>query len=75
MSEKRKPAIKIVAQVHGKRVRIELYPARLWPEQWRGQGNRYRVRVNRRWSQGSHAFTLSEVMRQLRMWLHRGGTK
>ncbi len=70
MSEKRKPTRKIVAEKGGKRMRIELFPATLWPEKFhREKRTRYRIRVNGKWAQGDHAFTITEVMRQLRMWL------
>jgi hypothetical protein len=81
MSEKRKPAIKIVAEICGnkhrktRRLRIELYHQNLWPKKWMfgWRGSRYRVRAEGKWVQGNRVFTLSEVMRQLRMWIFRGG--
>ena len=74
MSEKRKPALTIVAQKRGKRkVRVELYPAYLWPDKpgWSGVRKRYRVRINRKWVWGDRHFTLSYVMSQLRQLLAR----
>jgi hypothetical protein len=67
MSEKRKPEIVIVAQSYGKRHRLELYPVNLWPadfwkEPFKGG---YRLRMNGRWV--ASTWTITEIMRQLRM--------
>jgi len=71
MSEKRKPEIAIVAKKQGKKtIRVELFRARLWNEKFcRGELDRYRIRVNRKWTNGDKAYTVSEVMRQLRSWI------
>lgn len=67
MSEKRRPTLTIVARKLGKRpMRVELYPGHLWPDKFGVGEKRYRVRVNRKWSEGDKVFTLTEVMRQLR---------
>lgn len=68
MAEQRKPEIKIVAEIHGKKNRLELFEASLWPDKFSyGERNRFRIRLNGRWALGNRVFTLSEVMRQLRM--------
>ncbi len=70
MSEKRKPTVKLVAEIHGKRMRIELFPGSLWPEKFRcSDQSKYRVRVNGKWQHGEATFTMSEIVRQLRKWM------
>lgn len=72
MSEKRKPSAKIVAIVSGKRIRVELYRASLWPRKFSPTvWGRYRVRINGKWQHGDHTFTLSNVMAQMRSLLHK----
>lgn len=67
MSEKRKPCIKVVAEIRGKRYRVELYEASLWPEKfWRRDWGKFRIRINGKWALGDNVFTLSSVMAQLR---------
>lgn len=74
MSEKRKPELSFDAWFWGKTgkkkvVRIELYPAKLWPMGdskvrlgWREtKSDVYRLRVNGKWWQAEKTFTLSEV--------------
>jgi len=70
MSEKRRPTIKIVAQIKGKRVRIELFHGYLWPKKfpYHSQRTKWRVRINGKW-QTNETYTMSEVMRQLRGWI------
>ena len=70
MSEKRRPEIKIVAEVSGTRNRVELFPATLWPGKFHvSESGRYRVRINGKWAHGDDVFTVTEVMRQLRGWI------
>ena len=79
MSEKRKPLIKIIAEIPGKigpnpkRLRIELFETSLWPKLFpysRDKG-RFRVRVDGKWANGHTSYTVSEVMSQLRSWIAR----
>ena len=73
MSEKRKPELSFDAWFWGKSgkkkvVRIELYPANLWPMGeskvrlgWREtKSDVYRLRVNGKWWQSQKTFTLSQ---------------
>ncbi len=69
MSEKRKPAVRIVACVKGKTVVIELFNAYLWPKKFGHAMSKWRVRMNGKWSNGDHVFTMSEVVRQMRGWM------
>lgn len=74
MSEKRKPTIRLFAQVGGKSVKIELYPHELFQRVGLPtHANRYRVRVNGRWYGGKKIefVTLSWVLTQLRTQLVR----
>lgn len=67
MSEKRKPTLQLIAIVFGKRYRVDLFQARLWPKKFRRRDEKqYRCRVNGKWVHGSSTFTVSGVMRQLR---------
>lgn len=67
MSEKRKPDAKIVASISGKKTTVEIFHASQWPGKFTwAESDRFRVRVNGRWAQGNHAFTITEVLRQLR---------
>ena len=71
MSEKRKPACKFVAEIYGKRIRIELFHARLWPKMFtfrERDGDRFRVRIDGTWANGHQVYTMTEVLRQLRHW-------
>ncbi len=67
MSEKRRPTIKLIAQVKGKkRLKVELYPGSLWPDKFGSHETRYRVRVNGKWAQGASVFTITVITKQLR---------
>ena len=67
MSEKRRPAITLIAEIHGKRTRVELFEAKLWPDKIpASQHGRYRVRIDGKWPNGFGTHTLSNVFAQLR---------
>jgi hypothetical protein len=70
MSEKRKPTVTILASVKGKSVKIELFPASLWPRKFgMSDWSRFRVRMHGKWANGDYTFTMTEVLRQLRTWI------
>lgn len=73
MSEKRKPDVKILAEIRGKKIRVELFRAALWPNlfPFESQRSQWRVRINGKWQLGDETFTMSEVMRQMRGWMAR----
>lgn len=73
MSEKRRPTIKLIAEVQGKRpLKIELYEGRLWPDKFGRYESKYRVRVNGKWRNGDRVYTITEITKQLRSTLtHR----
>ena len=70
MSEKRKPEVKIFAEIQGKAIKVELFRGSLWPKlfPYPNQQSKWRVRINGKWRLGNETFTMSEVMRQLRGW-------
>jgi hypothetical protein len=70
MSEKRKPEVKIFAEIRGKTIKVELFRGSLWPKlfPYPNQQSKWRVRINGKWRLGKETFTMSEVMRQLRGW-------
>jgi len=70
MSEKRKPEVVLIAIVRGKRTRVELFRAELWPRLFGcRRRNRYRVRIGGRWKHGETAWTITQVLAQLRSWI------
>lgn len=77
MSEKRRPSVKIVAEIHGKpRVRVELFQASLWPDKFhRNDWGKYRVRIDGRWVHGDKAWTISQVFAELRGLCVRGAKR
>lgn len=80
MSEIRKPYIVLVAKKSGKkRIRVELFPIRLWPDKYMTGyrlSRRYRIRINGKWSDGGKmdlkkTYTLAFVMSEFRKMLVR----
>lgn len=53
MSEKRKPALKMLLTIGAKKVKFEMFPASLWTKIYVETDNlgrdRYRIRVNGKW--------------------------
>jgi hypothetical protein len=81
MSEKRKPELVFDAWFYGirgkkKMIRVELFPARLWPMTPKAKvklgyqqtihADVYRIRVNGKWWEPTKTFTLSELFSVLR---------
>ena len=86
MSDKRKPRLKISAEIYGnmsledgkrqvkKRVKVELFPAELFSKfknTASQRGERYRVRINGKWADGGNVHTLSGVINQFRKFLRK----
>lgn len=76
MSEKRKPSVKIVAAVEGKKrpLVIECYPASLWGHRGDNTGRvKYRVRIRGKWAGGrvKEFWTMTKIINDLRVWIVR----